>query len=120
LIVFFIGLAIYFVPTIVARTRGHRNAMAIGVLNLLLGWMLVPWVIALVWACLADQARAEVLDAQQPRAPRVPPPSRSAEQLAREAASIRRENHRCCARRDPAAGRRHHHLVAAHSNGGTD
>src|SRR5580698_1838338 len=39
----------YFLPTIVAGR--HPNSSAIFVLNLLLGWTFVGWVIALVWAC---------------------------------------------------------------------
>jgi hypothetical protein len=41
-------LGIYFLPTIVAGR--HHNSGAIFVLNLLLGWTFVGWVIALVWA----------------------------------------------------------------------
>jgi hypothetical protein len=42
-------LGVYFLPTIVAGR--HPNSSAIFVLNLLLGWTFVGWVIALVWAC---------------------------------------------------------------------
>lgn len=50
-----LGLGLYFLPTLVAGMRGHRNQDAICVLNLLLGWTFIGWVIALVWACLADR-----------------------------------------------------------------
>jgi hypothetical protein len=52
----FIGVsfALYFIPAIVAGIRHHRNEMAIFMLNLFLGWTLVGWVAALVWACTAD------------------------------------------------------------------
>ena len=43
-------LAVYFAPTIVARHRRHPSATAVFVLNLFLGWTLVVWVLALVWA----------------------------------------------------------------------
>ena len=49
-----IGLLFYFIPGIVASVRKHRNRMAIGILNLLLGWTLIGWVAALVWALTAD------------------------------------------------------------------
>jgi hypothetical protein len=45
---FVIGL--YLAPAIVALARRHHNRGAIFVLNLLLGWTLVGWVVALVWA----------------------------------------------------------------------
>jgi hypothetical protein len=43
-------IAFYFLPAIVAINRGHPNTTSIIVLDLLLGWTLVGWVIALVWA----------------------------------------------------------------------
>ena len=46
-----LGLAVYFLPTIVAIMTGKQNTLAIFILNLFLGWTLVGWVIALVWAC---------------------------------------------------------------------
>lgn len=45
-----IFLFIYFIPTIVAFSRGHKNALAIFILNLFLGYTFVGWVIALIWA----------------------------------------------------------------------
>jgi hypothetical protein len=47
-------LMTYFLPFIVAVNRRHVNRLAIGVLNLLLGWTLLGWVAALVWACTAS------------------------------------------------------------------
>ena len=43
-------LGIYFLPAIVAAKRGHRQSTAILILNLFLGWTLIGWVAALVWA----------------------------------------------------------------------
>ena len=43
-------LTIYFVPAIVALVRSHRQKGAIIALNVFLGWTLLGWVIALVWA----------------------------------------------------------------------
>lgn len=51
------SLAFYFIPWIVSLSRGHRNSAAIAVLNLLLGWTLIGWVVALVWA--ATDSRVE-------------------------------------------------------------
>jgi hypothetical protein len=49
---FVVCLALYFLPTIIGWHK--RNAGAIFVLNLLLGWTLVGWIIALVWALTAE------------------------------------------------------------------
>jgi ABC-type transport system involved in cytochrome c biogenesis permease component len=43
--------SIYLLPTLVAMFREHRNALAIFVMNLCLGWTFIGWVGALVWAC---------------------------------------------------------------------
>jgi Superinfection immunity protein len=45
-----LGLAFYFLPSIIAFSRRHRNSVAIFVLNLFLGWTLVGWVVSLVWS----------------------------------------------------------------------
>lgn len=47
-----IGLAVcaYFAPFLIAAMRGHRQAAAIGALNLLLGWTMLGWVAAFVWS----------------------------------------------------------------------
>lgn len=48
-----VSLAFYFLPTIIAFTRPHRNTLAIGALNLLLGWTVLGWICALIWALTA-------------------------------------------------------------------
>ncbi len=47
---------IYLIPSVVAFSKGHRNAMAILMLNVLLGWTFLGWVAALVWAMTRDKA----------------------------------------------------------------
>jgi hypothetical protein len=47
-----LGLVFYFLPTIVGWNK--RNAGAIFVLNLLLGWTFFGRVVALVWALTYD------------------------------------------------------------------
>jgi len=39
---------IYFLPTFIACRRAHRQSDAIFVLNLLAGWTVVGWVVAIV------------------------------------------------------------------------
>jgi hypothetical protein len=45
----------YFLPTIVAFARHKSNKMAIFLLNFLLGWTLIGWVVSIVWAVTNDQ-----------------------------------------------------------------
>jgi hypothetical protein len=52
-------VTVYFLPSYVAWRRDHKNTPAILALNALLGWTLVGWTVALVWALLADQERDE-------------------------------------------------------------
>jgi hypothetical protein len=50
-IVFFpAAIAFYLAPSWVAYRFVHRNRVAIYVLNILLGWTALGWIIALVWA----------------------------------------------------------------------
>ena len=51
-------LAVYLLPLWVALLRRHPNRVAIGLLNVLLGWMSPGWVVALVWASLAKRPAA--------------------------------------------------------------
>lgn len=43
-------LVLYFLPFLAAAARRHQNTLAIFVLDLLLGWTLLGWVVAMVWA----------------------------------------------------------------------
>ncbi|QMV32366.1 hypothetical protein T2_00049 [Ralstonia phage Elie] len=40
----------YLLPFGIALVRGHRNVLAILWLNLLLGWTLIGWLWAFIWA----------------------------------------------------------------------
>jgi Superinfection immunity protein len=42
--------AAYFIPSVVAFLRAHRSKVAILTLNILLGWSVIGWIVALVWA----------------------------------------------------------------------
>lgn len=54
------AFTLYFLPTLVARTRRKSNTRAIFVLNLLAGWTFVGWVVAMVWAMTVERAPAIV------------------------------------------------------------
>jgi len=42
----------YFLPTIIGREKS--DAGFIFLVNLLLGWTVVGWIVACIWACAAD------------------------------------------------------------------
>ena len=44
----------YFIPTAIAVIRKKKNAAVIAVVNTLLGWTLIGWIVALVWAIVPD------------------------------------------------------------------
>jgi len=50
------GFLIHFLPTIIAGSRHVDNFWWIFVINFFLGWTLIGWVVALVWA-LQDRPR---------------------------------------------------------------
>jgi uncharacterized membrane protein YqaE (UPF0057 family) len=52
-----IALFAYFLPTVVAEARGHQNSGVIFLINLLLGWTILGWIGALVWAATTVQPR---------------------------------------------------------------
>ena len=52
--IFGFGFVLYFLPSIIALARSKRDAVSILVLNFLLGWTAIGWVIALVWALRTD------------------------------------------------------------------
>ena len=47
-------LIAYFLPFFVAAGRKHRFSTAIGLINLLLGWTVIGWLAAIVWAVNRD------------------------------------------------------------------
>ncbi len=51
--------AFYFLPFIIGYNK--KNAIAIFTLNLLLGWTLIGWVVALVWALSNDKEPVVVI-----------------------------------------------------------
>jgi hypothetical protein len=44
----------YFLPTIIAAIRSKRDLLAIFLLNLFLGWSVIGWIVALIWAAKHD------------------------------------------------------------------
>ena len=53
-----IAIGIYFLPSIVAVNRNHRNRVPIILVNVFFGWSFIGWVIALIWSFTANQEPA--------------------------------------------------------------
>ena len=51
-------LIAYFTPLVIAVLRKHRFTTAIGLINFLLGWTVVGWLAAIVWAVNKDVREA--------------------------------------------------------------
>ncbi|HEY1424083.1 MAG TPA: superinfection immunity protein [Candidatus Acidoferrum sp.] len=49
----FIIALLYFLPAIIGRDKS--DATGIFLLNLFLGWTLIGWVAAFIWACASDR-----------------------------------------------------------------
>jgi hypothetical protein len=46
------GIFLYFLPAFIAHNK--RDFAAIFLVNLLFGWTVIGWIIALIWACAAE------------------------------------------------------------------
>lgn len=51
---FGLGTVMYFLPSIVALAKSKRDLFAIFLLNFFLGWTMIGWIVALVWAAKSD------------------------------------------------------------------
>ncbi|HTW58919.1 MAG TPA: superinfection immunity protein [Terriglobales bacterium] len=48
------GFVMYFLPSIIALARSKRDLLAIFLLNFFLGWTMIGWIVALIWAAKHD------------------------------------------------------------------
>jgi Superinfection immunity protein len=55
LVLILLCLAFYFIPTFIAAGKHSARTGAIFAVNFLLGWSVVGWIVALVWALAADK-----------------------------------------------------------------
>jgi len=72
-----LALGVYLIPSIIAFGNGKKNAPAILLLNLALGWTLLGYVVAFVWALTKDIENRPIIvqnGLMQPTAPPQPPP----------------------------------------------
>jgi hypothetical protein len=49
----FFSILLYFLPTLIGRHKA--DAGGIFIVNLLFGWTVIGWLVALVWACSAER-----------------------------------------------------------------
>lgn len=64
-----VGIGAYFLPTIVALDRDVVNKWSVVVINVLLGWTLIGWAVALAMAF-----RTQTMKASRQAASQAPPP----------------------------------------------
>jgi hypothetical protein len=55
LVIILIGLVVYFAPTIAAQASKSKRTQGVFVVNLLLGWSVIGWIVALIWAVGSDK-----------------------------------------------------------------
>lgn len=59
IILIIIGLFLYLIPAIVGRNK--RNSTGITLLNIFLGWSLLGWIGALIWAVTSERKDAPMI-----------------------------------------------------------
>ncbi len=64
-IMLIVGVAVYFIPSIIALLRMKKNLFAIIALNFFLGWSLIGWVVSLVWSLSSDSKPQKIIVNQQ-------------------------------------------------------
>lgn len=95
LLFFVIAPALYLLPTFEAWKRRHKSLVSIALLNIFLGWTLLGWVAAMVWACKSQVQSVEVVHtaptaaaAPAPASPAAPPTNSLPDEL-RKLAKLR-------------------------------
>ena len=69
-----LGIALYFLPAYIAHKRKHPSFGGILLLNILLGWTLIGWLGALIWASASTGTATTVQIINTPPAPSTPAP----------------------------------------------
>lgn len=54
-------MAVYMLPFVVAFMRGHPATLGIFLVNLFLGWSVIGWIVAFVWALSATTTEIRVV-----------------------------------------------------------
>ena len=50
-----ISLALYLLPTIIVLARRKKNVLGPILVNVLLGWTVIGWIVALIWALTVNE-----------------------------------------------------------------
>jgi hypothetical protein len=50
-----VSLALYFLPIIIVLARRKKNVLGPILVNVLLGWTVIGWIVALIWALTVDE-----------------------------------------------------------------
>ena len=62
--------ALYLLPTFEAYGKSHKNSTAITLVNVFLGWSIIGWIVALVWAIKRPETQiVQVVQEEVPVAP---------------------------------------------------
>lgn len=59
LLILLVLILLYLLPAIVAAKRNHHQFGAITLLNILLGWTTIGWIVALIWSFSAVRQQKE-------------------------------------------------------------
>lgn len=59
-----LGFMIYFLPTLVAWDRRHRERTPIFLVNLFFGWSVLGWIIAFIWSFTSQVDQPSTSDPQ--------------------------------------------------------
>jgi hypothetical protein len=54
-------ILLYFIPTFIVLSNKHPSGLAIGLLNLFLGWTLIGWLVCLIWAVVRPAAPQQII-----------------------------------------------------------
>ena len=58
--------AIYFLPTFIAVHRRHHNRFPIILINILIGWTVIGWIVALIWSAMSTTPTTVTVIQQPP------------------------------------------------------
>jgi len=50
-----LGVALYFLPSIVAKCRNGKDTKNIFIINLFLGWTTIAWIMCAVWSFISKE-----------------------------------------------------------------